>query len=131
MRTKTPYWFVCPLEHLAASIYMALKPCYSPAIREVLDHELRKHCRTTIERHYVIWPLSLNPVLFVPAKCDPLRRAHSLDEVYLLQKIGVWDTRLTFARYQGYDDEDEFCRWINRQFRKTAWIVAWKTRPRM
>lgn len=130
MKTRTPYYMHCDWERLAIATYDQLRATYHPHIRQMLDQELRRHCVETLNRHWQIYPLSLQPTLWTAPAIRKISRDYTIEEEIMFRKLRIWGSQHTYARYLGYDCEEEFIKWITRDFRHTLWQATWKTRPR-
>ena len=131
MTHMEPLFMRCHPERIACEIYPHLLKSYHVSIRTDMAQPLRLHVKRTFERHWILYEHSLHAVLWGPNVCHPIVRPHELWEEYLLTRANLWKNRLTIARLIGYDHEEEFIRFVNRDFRQTLWQACWRTRPRI
>lgn len=130
MKKIEPYWLHCHPEAIAMAMYPHLLKMYHVSARSAVAAALHDHVKKTFERHWRIYQLSLQPKLWNPPHCESLDREHEPWEEYLLRRTNLWEGRLTIARLMGYDEEEDFIRFINRDFRYSLWQTIWRTRPK-
>lgn len=130
MKRMEPYWLHCHPEAIALAMYPHILKTYNVRVRYDMREPLHQHVKKTFERHWHLYQLSLHPVLWGPTRCEPLDREHEPWEEYLMRRTNLWEGRLTIGRMLGYDEEEQFIRFVNRDFRFTLWESIWRTRPR-
>jgi hypothetical protein len=129
MKNREPYWMYCDPQLIGAAMYPHILAMYNRRMRSTMAAELRDHVKRTYERHWHFYALSLHPILWCPEYCRPLDREHEPWEEYLLRRANLWEGRVSIARLLGYNEEEDFIRFVNRDLRLTLWQAVWRTRP--